>query len=331
MFFVVLLGGSLYIFFTTGWHKMPNEYLPPYHRYTLPVSIALPIVSFIAASVTDPGRIHPGNVSECLKMFPFDNVLFQRGAVCSTCRIPKPARSKHCSLCNKCVMRVDHHCSWVNNCVGHRNHPHFVAFLLSINWLCVYGGYVVFWLTMYNMQRLGLVLHLHARGLMSARYVWPIRQPNGEAVVVDVGFWKALSAVLLYEPLLTALCVFLPIAALVVFAFNAQHFHSAIWQGRTTNEVHKWQHVRELIKAGELEFYDDGRGGYVCFDRLDGPPEQQQPSQTAGQAQQVRHRKGKTKSKVPQDRDAPVVPRNMYDRGILGNIREIVLPGPTPR
>ncbi|CAI9743377.1 palmitoyltransferase ZDHHC17-like isoform X1 [Octopus vulgaris] len=51
---------------------------------------------------------------------------------CSTCVVKRPIRSKHCSVCNKCVAKMDHHCPWINNCVGALNHKYFLAFLVFV-------------------------------------------------------------------------------------------------------------------------------------------------------------------------------------------------------
>lgn len=41
---------------------------------------------------------------------------------CRVCRLFRPVRAHHCSVCNKCVDHMDHHCPWVNNCIGRGNY-----------------------------------------------------------------------------------------------------------------------------------------------------------------------------------------------------------------
>jgi len=52
--------------------------------------------------------------------------------LCSDCLTIRTTRSKHCSVCNRCVERFDHHCPWINNCVGAKNHKYFIIFVWTM-------------------------------------------------------------------------------------------------------------------------------------------------------------------------------------------------------
>ncbi|XP_072883121.1 palmitoyltransferase ZDHHC16-like isoform X2 [Hemitrygon akajei] len=59
-------------------------------------------------------------------------------SICRKCINPKPPRTHHCSICNRCILKMDHHCPWLNNCVGHYNHRYFFSFCLFMMLGCVY-------------------------------------------------------------------------------------------------------------------------------------------------------------------------------------------------
>ena len=74
------------------------------------------------------------------------------GRFCQTCHCARPLRSKHCSLCGRCVHRMDHHCPIAGTCVGVANQRHFAFGLwdmllgqgvfLAFSWLHVAAVFV---------------------------------------------------------------------------------------------------------------------------------------------------------------------------------------------
>ncbi|XP_011362146.1 probable palmitoyltransferase ZDHHC4 isoform X2 [Pteropus vampyrus] len=103
--------------------------------YSLSLPYLLLIVNlffFTLSCVTDPGTITKANELLFLQVYEFDEVMFPKNMKCSTCGLRKPARSKHCSVCNRCVHRFDHHCVWVNNCIGAWNTRYFLIYLLTL-------------------------------------------------------------------------------------------------------------------------------------------------------------------------------------------------------
>ena len=49
--------------------------------------------------------------------------------LCYKCNLPKPPRAHHCSVCQKCFLRMDHHCSFLGVCIALNNQRAFIAFL----------------------------------------------------------------------------------------------------------------------------------------------------------------------------------------------------------
>ena len=58
---------------------------------------------------------------------------------CYWCQAYSPSRSRHCPLCNICVVRRDHHCYFTGRCIGLQNHRYFIMFLIYTMIGSLYG------------------------------------------------------------------------------------------------------------------------------------------------------------------------------------------------
>eukprot|EP00930_Biecheleria_cincta_P054963 TRINITY_DN41335_c0_g1_i1.p1 TRINITY_DN41335_c0_g1~~TRINITY_DN41335_c0_g1_i1.p1 ORF type:complete len:407 (-),score=49.01 TRINITY_DN41335_c0_g1_i1:39-1259(-) len=93
------------------------------------------VYNFVSTQWTDPGgtkAVKPAQ--ETTGQFAMGKVvedepeLYYAPNWCQKCAHWKPPRSHHCSMCNRCVLRMDHHCPFTGTCIGMRNHGHFILF-----------------------------------------------------------------------------------------------------------------------------------------------------------------------------------------------------------
>jgi palmitoyltransferase ZDHHC3/7/25 len=121
---------------------------------TVFVGIAImAVVSHFMAMTTDPGSVPPdakplpepsegataasGATEESGGLLASNETKLNR--LCRRCKSFKPQRAHHCSICRRCVIKMDHHCPWVNNCVGIGNHKYFLLFVFYTLLSCMYS------------------------------------------------------------------------------------------------------------------------------------------------------------------------------------------------
>ena len=116
--------GTPFLFgYLTFYTYVPGPFIKTYHIYLLPFLTILCNISYYWTCTSDPGVIS-SKIDSILALpsYLYDNYLFIPDKECQTCKLIKPARSKHCSICNHCVLKFDHHCIWLNKCIGKNNY-----------------------------------------------------------------------------------------------------------------------------------------------------------------------------------------------------------------
>ncbi|KAG6421084.1 hypothetical protein SASPL_117633 [Salvia splendens] len=272
-----------------------------FNLYTSFLAVGVGIILFLLTSFSDPGVVNSSNVSQYLSAYPYDNIIFTEKE-CDTCKIPKPARSKHCSICDRCVARFDHHCAWMNNCIGERNTRYFMAFILWHFLICVYG-----------IAALALILAGRLKDMQVVHIL---------TVYYDIGNSYRELTPLVLQWLLNShntqilVMVFLAVITMLLAGFFTYHAKLCL-TNTTTNESFKWQEYlswqRKVNEAKVSAAALKASLGELSQEKK--PPES----------------KWKTLFRRSHLEEVEVVKNNIYDKGYLHNIYAIVAPYSTRR
>ncbi|XP_073974079.1 palmitoyltransferase ZDHHC3 [Rhodnius prolixus] len=119
---------------------IPNPYslYSIFNGFLFSIFGILAVTSHLKTMLTDPGSVPKGNATKEM----IQHMGCREGQVifkCQKCCSIKPERAHHCSVCQRCIRKMDHHCPWVNNCVGEDNQKFFVLFTFYIACMSVHS------------------------------------------------------------------------------------------------------------------------------------------------------------------------------------------------
>ncbi len=217
-----LFGGVVY----WGFPLSPNALVPEVHKVGLLVGVVVGLLVWVRVSFFDPGFVGPGAEPS----YALDFVLYD-GKACTTCKLSRPARSKHCRVCGRCVARFDHHCVWMNNCIGEGNYRWFLLYLIHHSLLCFYGS----WFAIASAY-LDINLQIAA-----------VRRQQGMSGFVPT-FEMMTGFILTHYTGLFITTVLMLVVAFMLLAFFLYHV-SLVSRNITTNESFKWGDVKDTLQV----------------------------------------------------------------------------------
>lgn len=212
------------------------------------VILGINFTVFLVCCYSDPGVITKDNVDAYVGMYPYDEQMYKEGVQCVTCHVVKPARSKHCSVYNRCVFKFDHYCVWIRNCVGGLNHRYFLLLLLSLTVMCVYGSYATFKI----LRALTEVFNFWNTPYLASDGQ---KQPMNLIVLVKI-LCTRFPRLMVIECGLVILCF-------VVGYFTLYHLTFAI-SNETTNERYKRHAIKKSGSFVQRSIYDKGIWRNFC-------------------------------------------------------------------
>lgn len=230
IFYFCLVGGGYILFLIYGMDKVPGPFISGIHRITFHLAVWAVLGWFIHVGRCDPGEVNTKNIDNHSTKYHFDKVLYI-SKTCSTCNVPRPARSKHCRICNRCVSRFDHHCAWINSDVGALNLWKFLLFLLSTGLVCTYCAILSGKVLMGIATQAGL-------------FDMKVKGPNG--VLESLTTTYIMQYLIYFNGVLFGLFAFTSIISIVLYAFFLYHCY-LVAKNTTTSETFKWGDVKYAI------------------------------------------------------------------------------------
>ncbi|GMR32526.1 hypothetical protein PMAYCL1PPCAC_02721 [Pristionchus mayeri] len=206
------------------WSLSPQLWVPWWAHILFLLCMATLFGSLIRCALCDAGSIPPSTRPyEEFKQLVDEKRL---SYFCYTCFVNRPVGSKHCAVCDKCVVNFDHHCPWLNACITRRNHREFLLFVLSVGLTSlVFAGSLIAFFSFY--------LREHPFKELAYNYPWEI---------------FTLFLACLHVILMSSL-------------FGVQAMQIA--QGVTTNQMLKRQsYPRQSTREGHSRMGDEESGGH---------------------------------------------------------------------
>ena len=240
--YFICAGGGFYVYVTEGFSQLPNHRVSKVHIYVSTPVMVLCYASYFAACWVDAGALNQTSSSDdiiaAVKRFKYDGVMFEKQVKCKTCKIDKPARSKHCSTCKSCVQKMDHHCVWINQCVGLYNYRFFLSFIFLHAVICSYGVWLGYHILMATVDK---------ERLFEATFY----DDSGEAV--EVTSFIVFSYLQHTQYFFTAVIILCFVVSIMLWLFLGYHLH-IVRQGWTTNESNKHSYLWHHLKNSEKIF-----------------------------------------------------------------------------
>lgn len=163
-------------------------------------------------------------------LYEFDHILYDGEAECSTCKFKKPARSKHCRVCDVCISRQDHHCIWINQCVGEKNYRWFLFYLFSHAVLLAYCAICLLLIICSMIKQKHLFNQVFVNKATGRR--------------VKATYYYVFQYILSQYPSLSGLLFLTAIMAVAVILFLCMHIYQ-MRRNITSNEMAKWGYIKQ--------------------------------------------------------------------------------------